>query len=761
MVRCFSTIRIGLLPLFHADGRKPIEDNRGWARVPMNVLEPSRNDLPPRLLEARYPIALICGALGILALTAIASLFVAGPQIEVDEGSYLLTAAKLFGKLATSGVNGYYSGYSVLLVPAFLAGSDPERIYHAALLINALLVATTPFALFRLTRILFPSIATKWHAATAIAAACYASLLLLTQHAMSESALVPLFAWLLATAAETALAARKSSALACGLSAGALFLVHPRGGLMAAAVLVALTVFCARRESLRAALATMWIAALCVFALHGPLESMAGKPTGLGSSYSASYMLQRLLQPTAWPWIALNGFGAFTEAVVSSLGVVAIALARLAVDLSATLKRERAAMAPRVGVIVAIVLGFAVGLLMSATFFIPPQRADYIAYGRYALPATVPLLAIGLLRFSGDTSARRRDALIAMGTGLVCIVVVGIAFSHLPASITRAWNYVNAPMLYIAQSATPALRALENSWLVIGICFLLAGGVLYLVACASRAYGIGAYVALNLSVAALGWLGVTYPNARIVNADRNVATAANAFESVTGVPLCAQLSQDLQRDFWIAIDMRWHALNALPDTIRSDARPCASASIKTLKDIGPTQANRLVAIERLRPRMQDYIGLFVEPGPALAAWTAKMPPIPSETLAPLPESERRAEVVVPASSDSPVRVRVGAKLGLDVKVTNTAAHGTWPVGGLAPYPIRLGARVFFADRTQPIGEYRAAFESPLAPGDDATVHIDVGPFARAGTYAVSVGVVQERVGWFARTQEIVVEASGR
>jgi hypothetical protein len=472
-------------------------------------------------------------------------------------------------------------------------------------------------------------------------------------------------------------------------------------------------------------------------------------------------MLRQLLQPSAWPWIALNGFGALTEAIVSSLGIVAIALAGFTVNLAAVLKRGRGAMTPRVGVIVAIVLGFAVGLLMSATFFIPPQRADYLAYGRYALPATVPLLAIGLLRFSKDAAVRRHDASIAMATGLVCIVVVGIAFSHLPTSITRAWNYVNAPMLFIAQSATPALRAMQNSWLAIGICFSAASGLLYLVVLASRAFGIGAYVAINFLVAALGWLDVTYHNARVVNADRNVATAANAFESVTGSPLCVHLSKELQQDFWIAIDMRWHALNALPDTIRSDALPCTSASIEMLKGDAVANVDRLVAIERLRPRMQDYIGLFVEPGPALTAWKAKMAPIPPETLAPLPESERRADVVVPAATDLPVRVRVGGKVGLDVRVTNTAVRGTWPVSDLAPYPIRLGARAFFADNAQATGEYRAAFETPLAPGDDATVHIDLGPFARAGTYSVSIGVVQEHVGWFADTRDIVVQVSDR
>lgn len=529
---------------------------------------------------------------------------------------------------------------------------------------------------------------------------------------------------------------------------------------MAAAVLVALTVFCAPRASLRAALAIMWIAALGVGALHVPLENMAGKSAALGSSYSAGYMLRRLLQPSAWPWIGLNGFGALTEAVVSSLGIVAIAVAGLATDVVAVFKRDRKAEAPRIGVIVTIVLGFAVGLLMSATFFIPPHRADYLAYGRYALPAVVPLLAVGLLRFSLGAAARRRDASIALTAGLVGIVVMGIAFSRLPHAITHHWNYVNAPMLYVAQHATPWLAALKSSWLAIGISFAAAGGALHFLAVVSRAGGIGAYVVLNLYVALLGWLDVTSPGARTVNANRNVVAAANAFESVTGVPLCARLSNELERDFWIAIDMRWHTMNAQPDTIRDDARPCAAASIEVLKADASTDAGRLVAIERRRPRMRDYVGLFVEPGPALAAWKAKMPPIPPETLAPLPEGERRARIVV-AKPDSPLRLVAGEKLRLHAEVINTAARATWPDDDLAPYPIRLGARVFPRDSTEVVGEYRSTFETPVGPGETAAAHIDVGPFARSGTYVVSVGVVQERVAWFTEQRDIEVTVFDR
>jgi len=715
---------------------------------------------PASRLVGDYPLALCLGALGLLALMATASLFVAGPQIEVDEGSYLLTAATLLGKLSTSGVNSYYSGYSLLLLPAFLAGPNPTRIYHAALLINALLVATTPFALFRLTRLLYPEILPAWHASTAIAATCYASLLLISQHAMSESALVPLYAWLLATGAAAVIEARKSRAVFCGALAGLLFLVHPRGGLTAAAVLVALSLFGIRQKSLRVSMAALWLGVFSIAALHGPLENLAGKPAALSSAYNADQLLLRLLRPSTWPWIAWNGFGALTEALVSTLGTVAIGLTALAATFRADIS-DRRAMTPRTAVVLAVALGFAMALAMSATFFVPATRADQIAYGRYALPATIPLIALGLLRFTRDTTSRLRDALFAIVAGLASIVVLGFEFTRLPATTTSVWNYINAPLLYIAQHVMHFLDDAHGAWWEIGICFLGASALLYAAAIASRAAGVVAYVALNLAIAALCWGTVTWPNAHTNAANRDVATAANAFEPVTGTPLCAELSSELKSDLWIAIDMRWRALNGLSDARRPDGRPCAAASIEALPVTQLDQIDGLIAIERRLPLMQGSVGLFVEPGAALETWKAKQPAVPRELLAPLPESERRASIELLAPSGTPFRVRTGGTLGLDVRVTNAGVSRTWPTSDAGPYPILLGARSFPGDQTNALGEYRVTFARPLAPGGSATSHIDVGPFPHAGTYRVSVGVVQELVAWFPETKEVVVEVGAR
>ena len=707
-----------------------------------------------------YPLVLRFGALGLLALMAIASLFVAGPQIEVDEGSYLLSAATLLGKLSTSGVNSYYTGYSLLVLPAFVAGPDPTRIYHAVLLINALLVATTPFALFRLTRLLYPEIAPTWHARTAIAATCYASLLLMSQHAMSESALVPLYAWLLAIGAEAVIDARKSRAIICGALAGLLFLVHPRGGLMAAAVLVALSIFGIRQKRLRGSVVALWLAVVCIAALHAPLESLAGKPAALGSAYNADQLLLRLLRPSTWPWIAWNGFGALTEALVSSLGTVAIGLAALAASLRAALS-DRDAMTPRAAVVLAIALGFAMALAMSATFFVPATRADQLAYGRYALPATIPLVALGLLRLTLGTPSRLRDALFAISAGLASIALMGFEFTRLPATTTSVWNYINAPLLYIAQDALHFLDDTRGSWSEIGICFLGASALLYVAAIASRGAGIAAYAALNVAIAALCWGTVTWPNAHKDAANRDVATAANAFESVTGTRLCAELSNELKSDLWIAIDMRWRALNGLSDANRRPDRPCAAASIEALPLAPLDQVEGLIAIERRLPLMQGSVGLVVEPGAALETWKARQPAVARELLAPLPESERRAGIELLPHSDAPSRVRTGGMLSLDVRVTNAGVSRTWPTSDAGPYPILLGARSFLGDDSKALGEYRVTFATPLAPNGSATSHIDVGPFPHAGTYRVLVGVVQELVAWFPETKEVVVEVSDR
>ena len=297
------------------------------------------------------------------------------PQVQADEGSYLLNAAMLAGHIHANPTYGYYSGYSLLLLPAFLFHSQPIPIHHGALLINALLVASTPLALYRLTRELWPAIAESTHVASALIATCYAQVLILSQYTMSESALVPLCAWLLASGMNMLQRERIGSALASGAIAGLLFLVHPRGAAMAAPILLVFSLFAFASGRGRRMVAVAWLVAVAVAALHVPLELRAGRPAGGGGGYSLGVMLSRLSEPSAWSWLLFNLIGATTEALVSSLGIFAFGVHAATTELRTAWKHGADRCTPKAAALLASLTGMAIALLATAAFFAPPERA--------------------------------------------------------------------------------------------------------------------------------------------------------------------------------------------------------------------------------------------------------------------------------------------------------------------------------------------------------------------------------------------------
>jgi hypothetical protein len=98
-------------------------------------------------------------------------------------------------------------------------------------------------------------------------------------------------------------------------------------------------------------------------------------------------------------------------------------------------------------------------------------------------------------------------------------------------------------------------------------------------------------------------------------------------------------------------------------------------------------------------------------------------------------------------------------LSVEAHVTNDGSDSTWPASDAGPYPILLGARTFRGDEVNAAGEYRKTFAEPLAARQSTTLRIDVGPFTQPGTYRLSIGVVQERVAWFAGARELTVRVS--
>ncbi|HEU4663674.1 MAG TPA: hypothetical protein VFS55_06560 [Dokdonella sp.] len=686
-------------------------------------------------------IPLLWPVVGLFGLLACASLFLAGPQVEADEGSYLLGAAMLAGRSVVAAVD-YFAGYSALLLPAFAFSRDPETIYHAALLINALLIASIPVALFRLTSHLWPQLEPRIHARAAMVACCHAPVLMLSQFAMSDNALLVLYAWLLASCVSLLRGPRYSTGAALGGIAGSLFLVHPRGLAMAAPALVVLSLSAVKFPERRRPLAIAWLAMAAVSMLHGPLEKLAGtlaSATGAGG-YSLAAMLEHLITPTDWPWLASNLAGCTTDAIVASLGLIVVAL-RAA---GSALRSDR--WSPQSLVLGAAVVATVGALLITAVFFVPPQRADQLAYGRYVLPTLVPLIAIGLVRLQGTPERRKRDLLWIVGAATAGIAMTAFAYDHLPAAAKASWNYVNSPLLYLAQVALPHLTA----WLAISVCFAGALSIFALALHRGATRACATFGLLNLAFFALLWFRVTYPGSRDTASDRDVVDAARALSASVAGGVCLTLEPGV--DGWHRTDVGWRLFPQF-----ANASPgCVRGSVRTMAGPRPEDM-RLVAVERPSPLPASApLALFVQDGPEVEAFARSHTLFAAALLEPVPPNDRSAEVVV-LGPPQPLRATVGAPLDLRIRVTN---QGRTPLATIdariTPHPVLAGAYAGIEGDDDQLN-FRASLPHAVAPGESVETDLRVGPFDRAGRYAVHVGIVQEHIAWFDGGTDVSIE----
>ncbi len=689
---------------------------------------------------------LIGGACGLFVLPAILSLCMAGPQIQADEGSYLLNAAMMLGRLTAHPDYGYYSGYSVLLLPAFLLASHPDAIYHWALVINALLLATTPFALFQLTRGLWPNDPPRLHVAAALLAACYAPVLLMSQHTMSESALVPLYAWLLASGWHLAQRGNLRSATAFGALTACLYLVHPRGALMAAPVFAIVSLYLLVNRRHRRLLVVAWAAAGALVLVHAPLEQLAGRPPA-GGGPTLEAVLDQFKSSDAWRWFAFNLAGTTTEAIVTSFGLFVLGLRAVATETRQAWLTRSFWQQPQAAVLLAAAAAMATSLLVTAAFFVPPQRADQLSYGRYALPTLVPLLAIGVLRLAG--THRTRDLLWALVVGIAGIGLTVWGFADLPPSVARLWVFVNAPGLFIARHLIP----LDDPWIAIGVAFVVGTSLIWLAARLSAHAAVGLFAACNVLLFGLVWSIVTLPGSEDYAHRRYVVDTARAFATATGEQLCLRLDGGV--DVWHRIDLGWRLFPEM--RARTEGASCTSALIRPLRWKAIPDM-RLVAVDRPSPLGGGApIGLFIANGATLDAFAREYALMPTDALNAVPVDERQIRMQVDRPYVPRLRTQAGDPLYLHVRITNLSKRVFRSADAdLLPYPIMAGTRIMVDGK--PVNT-RVPFPVDLAPGQQADMTIKIGPIDRPGTYPLRIGVVQEFVDWFDGSIETTLDVA--
>jgi hypothetical protein len=499
--------------------------------------------------------------------------------------------------------------------------------------------------------------------------------------------------------------------------------------------------------ALRRPLAAAWLAALAVAAMHMPLEHLARK-TGASGGYSATAMLARFAAPSTWLWLALNLIGTMTEAIAGSIGMVVFALRAAHDDVCRRYYADDWRHSPRAVILLAVVCGMLVAMLTTAAFFAPPDRADQLAYGRYALPTLVPLIAIGLIRLYVSREARWRDTQWAIAIGLGGIAIMGIAFTQIPPALTTNWNFINAIGFYLVQRFSGP----SDAWWGIALCFIASSAVLYLSNWHSAGRAVAIFALLNVVVAISAWLLLTLPYSKYYNSDRHVVEAARAFEEAAGSPICVNLGAGI--DAWHAIDLSWHLF---PQLATRTQRPtqCARGTIQALKGTPPA-GMRLVAVERASPIGHVPVGLFIEDGPALAAFARTQTLPPATALRPVPAADRYADITINGMSLPHIRIRIGSTVTWSVGVTNRGAS-TWPAPASAdlPYPVLLGASA--RDENGVEQNYRTALPHSFAPGQSGAVPIKIGPFKRTGQYQIRIGILQEHIAWFSGSLNLTID----
>ena len=703
-----------------------------------------------------YPASLILLALAVGATTLIGSLLSPGLVVQADEGSYLLNAAAIVGKLKYSALlSDYSSGYSLLLAPAFLLFSDLDRIYRCVLVINALAMMATPIAIFRLTTLLYPRLDSRWHVLAAAAAGFYGDVLALGQFALSENVLVPLYAWTLAFAAMALLREQRRirSSILGGICAGSLLLVHARGGPMALAILVAATLPCIWRRELRPAISLLWISALAVAAAHLPLEYLAGKSAGhYPFASSMSQIIARVLPASAWFDAFRNLLGATAYAAIASMGMVILALRPAARTLLRTWRTSRQVDANG-AIWLACLLGTFGCILTTAIWFTPPARLDHIIYGRYVLPTIVPLIGLGALSLALPPRERLVEIAWALSTSLTLLVLIAAALRYAPGVTPRFLNTVNVTALH---SAFVVAGSSLNWWFVAGL-FLVQCTLVYGLTMYRPAAGILAYAAVGIFLASFFTIKFTVPSRILYNQDRTIVADTSNFESTTGTPLCIAIDQTLSD--WYRIDYATRLFRNIDASAIVDSSKCAHAFITSLKKPSRSVIGmRLISEESRFSMFGAPVGLFAESGSAVDAYARKHALPAMESLEPLPEKERMAKIIV-----EPFRhqIAVGEPLQLNIHLEHAGAQFVWSSSNRSPDPILLGARARAPDGSVFSTEYRARLSRVLHPGDTDDVAIEVGPFPEPGNWSIEVGVLQEGIAWFAGTRALKIDVTIR
>ncbi|HEX3309557.1 MAG TPA: hypothetical protein VHS32_25180 [Streptosporangiaceae bacterium] len=401
------------------------------------------------------------------------------PLANPDETAYLVAARVLAGGPAAdlSDSTLYPTGYPLLITPAYWVSSDPSTVYHAVMVINAVISALVlPLGYLACRRL---GLGRPAAYGVAFVAALVPAGFFYSEYAMTDAVFVVIMlAWLLTTHSWlTASSARVRYANAAGSAALAAYAyaIHSRGlvmvaGLAAMGVLIGWRQAAARLSVLVAALTAVVVAA-AGWALNHHI-SLLVYPEGTRSL--SGQIRQRLGSVNGIIHVLEMAAGQLWRVVLDSWGIAGIGL------VAALLVIVRRDVRSDLRIMGALTVAVTTLIACIAPAALPSDQAQAWASGRYLDGMIVVFFLVGaavLLR------ARERDIVVcaAVCTGLFLLAAVTVAvyigttvptngfgagFNFAgPAVVTQSWTDASVAL------ATAVTLVLLGVW--IGFAFVL------------------------------------------------------------------------------------------------------------------------------------------------------------------------------------------------------------------------------------------------------------------------------------------------
>jgi hypothetical protein len=700
------------------------------------------------------------GLLLVLALIGahlVLAAFMRVPIIHPDELGYLDNARYLaHGGLRPE--TEYYPGYSLLLIPLWLASRDPLTVWRGALTINCVLAGLGGAITWSLCHRLVPTASSAARLAITALVCLYPPFLLYSNVALAECLFIGLFGVVVLVAARAFSGGGPRWWSALGLCTGALVMVHPRGlAVVVAVVLVAGVVLRPMRGRARALAGLALGAGLALsLGLTRTLVTLTrGAPAYGFAAYRPDAIVTKSLSLHGLVSLGWEVCGQMFYLSAATLGLLPLGLFLGLRSLRAVWRGDRTPTELARGFAALALLGV---LALSSLFMNLGDRADKLVYGRYNEGVIVPLLIVALADVLAPGRLRRFTAggyparrWIVIGGGAIVLTGTGLVAGRSTAALHGSLNPINVLGLYpvLHREAAP-----------IGVALVVAVSLALVVAIAAAAWRFPAVAAFALAAVFVftaldAETSYLVPGSRARAAQTVIASALKRAAGEFGVGTDCIGYDPVSRTDFDYFATRF----LLPDRLfrwfdaAHGAQPCGPLVVSGHADFGTHfPLARLVTLEDDVPQ-----ALWVLPGPlqdrmAKAGWL-----LPTATPGVLPDGARQARVT---SSSAIATVASGGRTTTSVEVIHDGAGSPWPAAaGLkqGAFAVRLAVRWYSSghappsagDLGAPLATTHVELPRTLLPGDKATLSVplvardDKGAALNAGSYNVHLQVYQE------------------